>query len=99
MGSSRPPHTRKARIDCNCCVTSRARSRSQEHWRPKFLNRDNPEVWMKKGSKNFGEIVMQKAIQILKTHRAEPLGDEVRQAIHQIAQKAEKSLSGLDFVA
>lgn len=28
MGSSRPPHTRKARIDCNCCVTSRARSRS-----------------------------------------------------------------------
>lgn len=64
------------------------RLHKEEHWRPRFLNRDNPETWMSKGSKRYGEIVTQKAIEILETHRPEPLPDDVRRAIDVIVKKA-----------
>lgn len=71
----------------------------QEHWRPRFLNRDNPETWMKKGSKTYGEIVTQKAIEILETHKPEPLPDDVCQILDEIAKKAEKALAEKHFMA
>lgn len=71
----------------------------QEHWRPRFLNRDNPETWMNKGSKSYGEIVTQKAIEILETHRPGPLPDDVRRVIDEIAKKAEESLADEHFTA
>ena len=76
-----------------------ARFHKQEHWRPQFLNRDNPEIWMQKGSKNYGEMVTQKAIEILETHRAEPLPLEVGRAIDEIFRKAETTLVDKHFVA
>lgn len=71
----------------------------QEHWRPKFMNRDDPETWMKKGGKSYGEIVTQKAIEILETHRPEPLPDEVSQALEGLAKKAETDLKNRHFAA
>jgi trimethylamine--corrinoid protein Co-methyltransferase len=70
----------------------------QEHWRPKYMNRDHPDMWKEKGSKNYGEIVTQKAIQILETHRPEPLPENIRLTIDEIVRKAEKSLEGIKFV-
>ena len=70
----------------------------QEHWRPKYMNRDNPDIWKEKGGKNYGEIVTQKAIEILDTHRPEPLPENVRVTIGEIVKKAEKSLEGIKFV-
>ena len=70
----------------------------QEHWRPKYMNRDNPDMWKEKGSKNYGEIVTQKAIEILETHRPEPLPENIRLTIGKIVKKAEKSLEGIKFV-
>ncbi|NIS61679.1 MAG: trimethylamine methyltransferase [Proteobacteria bacterium] len=69
----------------------------QEHWRPKFLNRDNPEAWMVKGSKTYGEIVTQKAIEILETHKPEPLPEDVSKQLEEIAKEAEKYLAGKHF--
>jgi trimethylamine--corrinoid protein Co-methyltransferase len=76
-----------------------ARFHRQEHWRPKYLNRDNPEVWMSKGSRNYGEVVTKKAMEILETHRPEPLPKDAREALQAIVQKAEKTLTGKHFVA
>jgi trimethylamine--corrinoid protein Co-methyltransferase len=71
----------------------------QEHWRPKFLNRDDPETWMKKGRKSYGEIVTQKAIEIMETYKPEPLRDNVRSALDEITRKADKTLKEKHFVA
>ena len=54
---------------------------------------------MQKGSKNYGEMVTQKAIEILETHRAEPLPLEVGRAIDEIFRKAETTLVDKHFVA
>ena len=84
----------------NFLMDKRTRSlHRQEHWRPKFLNRDNPEIWKGKGGKSYGEIVTEKAIRILETHQPEPLPDDVCYAIDEIVKKADVSLRGIDFVA
>jgi trimethylamine--corrinoid protein Co-methyltransferase len=70
-----------------------------EHWRPKYLNRDDPEKWISKGSKNYGEIVTQKAIEILEGHRPDPLPEDIQRIIGEIAESAEKALAGRQFVA
>ncbi|NIQ37709.1 MAG: trimethylamine methyltransferase [Proteobacteria bacterium] len=66
----------------------------EEHWRPTFLNRDNPETWMKRGSKTYGDIVTQKAIDILETHRPVRLPDKIQSTIDGIVKEAAKSLAG-----
>ena len=71
----------------------------QELWQPKFLNRDTPKAWMKKGGQTYEEIVTRKAIEILVTHRPEPLPEDVCQQINAIAQEAEKELADMQFVA
>ncbi len=69
----------------------------QEHWRPRLLNRDNPEVWMEKGGKTYGEIVIQKAIEILETHTPEPLPEGVCKGLEEIATEAEQVLRDKHF--
>ncbi len=64
----------------------------KEHWRPKFLNRDDPETWMKKGSRSYAEIVTQKAIDILETHTPEPLPKDLCRALDEITESAKKLL-------
>lgn len=71
----------------------------QEHWRPMFANRASLEKWISKGRKTYGEIVIEKAIQILKNHRAEPLPEGVRKAIDAIRKRAETALVDKHFEA
>lgn len=71
----------------------------QELWRPKFSNRDTPRAWMEKGSKSYEEIVIQKALDILEKHQAEPLPEDVCRKIDEIARKAEEELAEIQFVA
>jgi trimethylamine--corrinoid protein Co-methyltransferase len=71
----------------------------EEHWRPKYLNRDDPETWIKKGRKSYGETVTQRAVEILDTHTPEPLAHEVCQILDRISKKAEKALADIHFVA
>ena len=71
----------------------------QELWRPKFINRDTPKAWMDKGGRSYGERVVQKALEILETHRPEPLPEDVHERLEAIARKAEKALADMQFVA
>ena len=71
----------------------------KEHWRPMFANRTDLEQWISKGRKTYGEIAVEKAIEILKTHRSEPLPEEVKQAIDAIQKRAETALAGKHFEA
>jgi len=67
------------------------------HWRPQIANRDILKAWQDKGSTTYGQIATQKAIEILKTHKPEPLPDDIRQTIDGIRKKAETNLSGRHF--
>lgn len=71
----------------------------RELWRPKMVNRDAPETWARNGRKSYGEILTQKALEVLETHRPEPLAVEVSRAIHGVIEKAEKALEGFRFIA
>jgi trimethylamine:corrinoid methyltransferase-like protein len=52
-----------------------------------------------KGGKGYREVVTQKAKEILKSHRPEPLPETVRRQIAAIAKKAEKALESFHFKA
>lgn len=69
----------------------------QEHWRPMFANRTSLIHWKDKGQKTYGEIVIQKAIQILKTQTCEPLPEDVRQDIAGIGKNATTALLDKHF--
>ncbi len=71
----------------------------KEIWIPKYLNRDNPDAWKKKGGKTYGEILCQKTREILKTHQTEPLTTEILQKIRNISNEAEKLLVNMKFPA
>jgi trimethylamine--corrinoid protein Co-methyltransferase len=71
----------------------------KEQWQPKFFNRDNVEVWQTKGGKGFGEIATEKAREILRTHKPEPLPESVLNRLSQIVKKAEADLLGKRIVA
>ncbi|MFX1295750.1 MAG: trimethylamine methyltransferase family protein [Promethearchaeota archaeon] len=71
----------------------------EEIWRPKYLNRDDPETWIKKGKISYGEKVKMKTLKILKTHRPNQLSKEVKQKIIEILQVAEKKLINFKFKA
>ena len=76
-----------------------ARLHRQEHWRPQFLNRADPDTWIERGSKTYREIVTQKAIEILESHEPEALLDDVSKALDKLVKKAEKLLADKHFVA
>ena len=69
------------------------------HWRPKIANRDILKTWQDMGSKTYGELATQKAIEILNTHNPAPLPDNVQQSIEMIRKKAEATLSGIHLEA
>lgn len=71
----------------------------QELWQPKHLNRDTPKSWAREGSKSYEETVTQKALDILETHRPEPLPEDVQRKVNRIAKRAETELADVRFVA
>ncbi len=71
----------------------------QELWQPRFANRDTPKAWMDKGGQSYEQIVTQKALEILATHRPEPLPEGAPQKINEIAKEAEETLADMQFVA
>ncbi|MDH7486644.1 MAG: trimethylamine methyltransferase family protein [Anaerolineae bacterium] len=71
----------------------------RELWRPRLLNRDSLRTWMDKGGKTYEELATQKALEILETHRPEPLPEDVRQKIGEMARAAAEALADVQFVA
>jgi trimethylamine--corrinoid protein Co-methyltransferase len=71
----------------------------EEHWRPKLIDRNNPEAWARKGGRRYTEVVTRKAIEILDTHQTEPLPDTLVQRLNEIYARAAKELTGKFFSA
>ena len=56
----------------------------KEHWRPAFFNRENLPNWIKKGKKTINEKLIEEALNILKTHKPEPVSKENKAELDKI---------------
>lgn len=66
----------------------------QEHWMNQFINRQNPDAWQQSGSKDFGQVVTEKARDILKTHKPDGLSDEIVKQLDEIIENNREALIG-----
>ncbi len=64
----------------------------EEHWIPKFIDRQDLENWKERGNLRYEDVVTQKAIDILKTHKPESLPGEVAETLNRIMEKATNRL-------
>ncbi len=65
----------------------------EEHWTPRFINRQSPEIWQKTGGKRYREKVVEKALDILATHKPDRLSDEAVRRLDSIIEKVAGRLS------
>jgi trimethylamine--corrinoid protein Co-methyltransferase len=66
----------------------------EEHWIPRVMNREPPEIWQKKGGRCYSERVTEKALEILANHQPQQLSDEVVKRLDAIIEKSQEKLSG-----
>ena len=65
----------------------------EEHWVPRFINRQRPETWKKEGGKRHGEVVIEKALDILATHQPDRLPDDTLKRLDAIIDKSRPKLT------
>jgi trimethylamine--corrinoid protein Co-methyltransferase len=70
-----------------------------ELWRPRISNRDDPDTWVQKGGKTFGERLAEDTVAILESHVPEPLPAGVDAKINAIVRKAEEAFKEMHFIA
>jgi trimethylamine---corrinoid protein Co-methyltransferase len=70
-----------------------------ELWRPRISNRDDPDTWLQKGGKTFGERLIEDTLAILESHVPEPLPEGVLANIDAIVHKAEEAFKEFYFIA
>ena len=61
----------------------------QEHWQPGVFNRKNLPNWIKDGKKKTDDKLLERARDILATHRPEPLAAEIKSELDQIWKNTE----------
>ncbi len=71
----------------------------EELWQAKYVNRDSPDSWEKRGSPRYEETVTQKALDILETHQPQPLPEKVREQIQEIAALSAQELAKIQFIS
>ena len=70
-----------------------------ELWRPRISNRDDPDTWLQKGGKTFGERLIEDTVAILDSHEPEPLPADVEAKIDAIVRRAEEAFKEFHFIA
>ena len=70
-----------------------------ELWRPRISNRDDPDTWLQKGGKSFGDRLIEDTVAILDSHEAEPLAADVEAQIDAIVRRAEEAFKEMHFIA
>ncbi len=63
-----------------------------EHWRPTLFNRENLPNWIKKGKKTVDQKLIEKALEILKNHKPEPMDRAAKSKLDAIWTEAEKKI-------
>jgi trimethylamine--corrinoid protein Co-methyltransferase len=64
----------------------------KEHWRPALFNRENLPNWIKKGKKTVNDKLIEKAIEIAKNHKPEPLPLGIKEKLDRIWEEAKERL-------
>lgn len=59
---------------------------------PKLMNRENYERWSKKGGTSLHQRALERARQIMETHKPAPLGEQALKEIQEIIRETEKEL-------
>jgi trimethylamine--corrinoid protein Co-methyltransferase len=62
----------------------------RENWMPTLMDRQNYERWAESGSATLQERANRKVRQILGTHRAEPLPEDVQQTLKAVVERADR---------
>jgi len=60
----------------------------EEHWRHTLFNRANLPNWIKKGKKTVDQKLIEKALEILKNHKPEPLPQGIKESLERIWKEA-----------
>jgi trimethylamine---corrinoid protein Co-methyltransferase len=63
----------------------------KEQWRPAFFNRENLPNWIKKGKKTINEKLIEKAVEISRTHRPEALSEGVKEGLDKIWKESKRN--------
>jgi trimethylamine--corrinoid protein Co-methyltransferase len=71
----------------------------EELWQPRLLNRDSPDPWARRGGLSYEEAVVARTLEILETHRPEPLPEDVARQLDEVARRAGEGLATLEFVS
>ena len=66
----------------------------EEHWTPRFVNRQSPEIWKKNNGKRYSEVVVEKALDILANHQPDRLSHAAIKRLDAIIEKAADGLTG-----
>jgi trimethylamine--corrinoid protein Co-methyltransferase len=64
----------------------------EEHWSPQLINRQSPETWQKMGGRRYGDVVVEKALNILTTHHPDRLSHTAIKRLDDIVEKAADKL-------
>lgn len=64
----------------------------KEHWRPSLFNRENLPNWIKKGKKTVDQKLIEKALEILKSHKPETLPEAVKDQLNSIWEQAKQGV-------
>jgi trimethylamine--corrinoid protein Co-methyltransferase len=70
-----------------------------ELWRPKISNRDDPDTWLQKGGKGYGDRLAEETMAILESHTPAPLETNVKARIDEIMLRAEEAFEEMHFIA
>ena len=65
----------------------------KELWRSELLTRQPYEIWQQAGGKDLAQRIQEKLVDILDTHKVEPLPDKVAVAIEKIRRDGEAELA------
>jgi trimethylamine--corrinoid protein Co-methyltransferase len=64
----------------------------KEHWRPDLFNRENLPNWIKMGRKKVDDKLIEKAVEIAKSHKPEPLPHGIKESLDRIWEEAKGRL-------
>jgi trimethylamine--corrinoid protein Co-methyltransferase len=70
-----------------------------ELWRPRISNRDDPDTWLQKGGKGYGDRLAEETMAILESHTPAPLETNVKARIDEIMLRAEEAFEEMHFIA
>jgi trimethylamine--corrinoid protein Co-methyltransferase len=62
----------------------------RQEWRPRLIDRRNYQRWAERGATTLQQRANQKVRQILETHRAEPLPEDVAAAVWAVVRRADE---------